>query len=160
MPIFNILNQANQDHKTNIKNTGRLLGLDLGTKRIGFAITDETQTFVSPKQILNRQNLQSDLIKIAKFIDEYQISTIILGYPIQLDNSNNDMTNISLEFANNLNDFLQDKLPILLFEERLTSFEAKNIARELRQKNQQKRKNKHIDDIAAAIILEHFLQEN
>lgn len=158
MPILNILNQANQEHKVNLAPKGRLVGIDLGTKRIGLAVTDETRTLCTPKLILNRQNLESDLKKIKEFCEEYQIIAIILGLPIKLDESSNDMTALSLEFSEKLNEYFSNKLPIFLFEERLTSFEARDIVKNLRQNGVKNRKNKHIDDIAASLILEHFLK--
>lgn len=153
MAIFNTLNQANQEYKQHLPKTGRLLGIDLGTKRIGIAVTDEDRIISNPKLIITRSNLESDLKKIKDFIDEYQIRAIIQGYPIQLDNSANEMTQISANFAKELDKFLNYQFPIFLFEERLTSFEAKEIDRS----GISKRKSKHIDDIASSIILQHFI---
>ncbi|MBL6665233.1 MAG: Holliday junction resolvase RuvX [Rickettsiales bacterium] len=153
MAIFNTFDPLNQDYKKHLPKTGRLLGIDLGTKRIGIAVTDEDRVISNPKLIIKRNNPDSDLKKIQNFIDEYQISAIIQGYPIQLDNSDNEMTQISKDFAKILNQYLDNALPIFLFEERLTSFEAKEIDRS----GISKRKSKHIDDIAASIMLQHFL---
>jgi RNase H-fold protein (predicted Holliday junction resolvase) len=65
------------------------------------------------------------------------------------------MTEFVQKFAKNLNEFLEDKLPIFLFEERLTSFEARDIA----ASRLSIKKTKFVDDIAASFILQHFLDE-
>lgn len=153
MAIFNTFDPLNQDYKKHLPKKGRLLGIDLGTKRIGIAVTDEDRFIATPKLIINRTNLEADLTKIQDFINEYNISAIIQGYPIKLDNSDNEMTQKSANFAKQLDNSLKQSLPIFLFEERLTSFEAKEIDRS----GISKRKTKHIDDIAASLILQHFL---
>lgn len=154
MTVFNTFNPLNQDYKKHLPKTGRLVGIDLGTKRIGIAVTDEDRMLATPKFIITRSSLKNDFAKIQDFMDEYSISAIVLGYPIQLDNSDNEMTKISEVFSKDLDQHFDGSMPIFLFEERLTSFEAKNIDRS----GISKRKGKHIDDIAASLILQHFIE--
>jgi len=154
MAVFNTFNPLNQDYKKHLPGTGRLVGIDLGTKRIGIAVTDENRMLSSPKFIINRTRLKNDFTKIHEFMDEYSVTAIVLGYPIQLDDSDNEMTKVSENFAKDLDEYFGGIMPIFLFEERLTSFEAKNIDRS----GISKRKGKHIDDIAASLILQHFIE--
>ena len=153
MAIFNTFSSINQEYKKHLPQTGRLVGIDLGTKRIGIAVTDEDRMIANPKFIIARSKLGTDLAKIKEFMDEYQVCAIVLGYPIQLDNSDNEMTKVSENFAEILDEYFAGEMPIFLFEERLTSFEAKDIDRS----GISKRKGKHIDDIAASLILQHFI---
>lgn len=149
--ISNNQNQLNQA----LPAKGRLLAIDVGTKRIGLAISDETQFIATPKMVLNRQSNEKDFSKIKDFIFEHAIVAIVIGHPINMDKSRTEMTDFSEKFAKNLNEFLEDKFPIFLFEERLTSFEARSI----NNAGAWRKKTKFIDDIAATLILQHFLDD-
>jgi len=149
--IFNNLNQLNQD----LPAKGRFLGIDVGTKRIGLAISDSDQFIATPKLIINRQGNERDLAKIAEFIVEYSIVAIVVGHPLNMDESRIEMTDFSEKFAFALDEFLPKKLPIFLFEERLTSFEARSI----NNSGLWRKKTKFVDDIAASLILQHFLDD-
>jgi putative Holliday junction resolvase len=131
---------------------GRLMALDVGTKRIGIATCDATRLIATPRAIFNRHGNISDLAKIKEFAEENEIVGIVIGLPIGYI----DTCKIIKNFAENLEKILEKKIPIILFDESLSSFEAKEIhASPLSRK-----KNKFVDDIAAAIILEHFLQSD
>ncbi len=147
--IYSDLNQVNQA----LPSKGRLMALDLGTKRIGIALSDETRLIATPKLVINRQSNEVDFGKIKNFIAENRVAAIVIGRPIDMDGNRTPMTEFSEKFTKNFDEFLEKNFPIFLFEERLTSFEAKEIdASELSRK-----KSKFIDDIAASFILQHFL---
>ncbi len=130
--------------------TGRLMALDVGTKRIGIATCDATRLITTPRMILNRQSNLDEFTKIKHFAEENEVVGIVIGLPI----GSPEMMEIIEIFAKKLDLFLEKKFPITLFDERLSSFEAKEIhASPLSRK-----KNKFVDDIAASLILEHFLQ--
>ncbi len=149
--IFNNLSPVNQA----LPSKGRLMALDVGSKRIGIAISDESRFLATPKLILERLSNQKDFEKIKKFSEENQIVAIVIGRPLAMDGSAIPMTEFSEKFAKNFDDFLENKLPIFLFEERLTSFEARDV----NASGVSRKKNKFIDDIAASFILQHFLDE-
>ncbi len=147
--IFNNPNQVNQD----LPAKGRIVAIDVGTKRIGLAISDESRFIATPKLVIARKSNQQDFEKIKKFIEENLVVAIVIGRPINMEGQITEMTKFSERFAEKFDEFLQKKFPIFLFEERLTSFEAKNIdASELSRK-----KGDFVDDIAASFILQHFL---
>ncbi len=147
--IFNSLNQVNQA----LPNAGRVIAIDVGTKRIGIALSDASRFISTPKLVLPRQSNQKDFVKIARIISENEVTAIVIGLPFHLDGSDDEMTKFVERFARNFDEFLETKFPIFLFEERLTSFEAKQInASKLSRK-----KNQFVDDIAASLILQHFL---
>lgn len=149
--IFNIANQANQA----LPPKGRLIAIDVGTKRIGIAVSDAERLIATPKLVLQRQSNLKDFVKIAQLMLENEVVAIVIGYPLHLDGRNDEMTEFVERFAKNFDEFLENKFPIFLFEERLTSFEARQFAAsELSRK-----KDKFVDDIAASLILQHFIDD-
>jgi putative Holliday junction resolvase len=154
--IFNSLLNPNQDYKSKIPTKGALLGIDVGTKRIGIATSDKGRFLATPKLVLNRQSNLKDFAKITKLIEEFESCALVIGYPVNMAGDLTEMSIFSGKFTENLNIFLEDKMPIFLFEERLSSFEAKNFGYSKISRNS---KNKHVDDIAASIILQHFLDD-
>lgn len=151
MTIFRNSDQLNQA----LLPKGRLMGLDVGTKRIGLAVSDESRFIATPKLIINRLSNLKDFEKIKKFIEENLIVGIVIGRPVNMDGSQIVMTEFCERFAKNFDDFLENKLPIFLFEERLSSFSARDAnVSQLSRKN-----NKFVDDIAASFILQHFLEQ-
>ena len=126
------------------------MALDIGTKRIGIATCDATRLITTPRLIIHRSNNANDFAKIKQFAIENEIVGIVIGLPVNYD----DTVKIIKNFTKDLDHFLENKIPIELIDESLTSFEAKQIhASPLSRK-----KNKFVDDIAASLILEYFLQ--
>ena len=126
------------------------------SKRIGIAKSDETRIIATPKLIINRSSNLKDFAKISELINEYQAAALVVGYPVNMDGSTIEMSQFAQKFAENLNEFLENKFAIFLFEERLSSFEARTLGYNKISRNH---KSKFIDDIAASIILQHFLDE-
>ncbi len=149
--IFNQLNQLNQV----LPSKGRIMALDIGSKRIGIAISDEDRFLATPKTILHRQSNQKDFTKIKQFIDENKISLIVVGWPLNMDETTSEMSKFVEKFCLNFNEFLEKKIPIFLCDERLTSYEAREIAT-----SKLSRKKEFYDDIAASLILEGFLRQS
>ncbi len=144
-------------------NHGRIIALDIGSKRIGVAICDDKQIISTPKTIINRESNQKDFIKILKILYDTKAIAIVIGLPLNLDGSQNPMTDFVSKFAKNLEQFLhynfenstiKNEIDILLFDERYSSFTARCI----NQNKSSSTKHQFIDDVAASLILEHFLQ--
>ncbi len=139
-----------------VPSQGKLMAIDVGTRRIGIADSCELQTLTTPRLIIDRKSNEIDFTKIKDFILESNIKAIIVGYPTHMDGKSNQMTEFSINFTKGLNNFLQSheiNLPITMFDERLSSFEAQEIARSLPSR----KKQKHFDDIAARVILDDFI---
>lgn len=151
MTIFYDLKNTNQV----IKQGGRLLAIDVGTKRLGIAISDGSRLIASPKTIIKRQGNLKDFEKIKELLQEYQVVGIIIGVPINMDGSPCAMTDFSIKFSENFDEFLEKKFPIFFCDERLTSFEAREINNSIISR----KKDQHCDDIAASIILQGFLDD-
>ncbi len=155
MTIFNYCENTNQAAVQTLPKFGRLLGIDVGTKRIGLALSDASRFIASPKLIINRISNHKDFEKIKTFIVANEVVGLVIGRPINLDDNETAMTQFSDKFSQALDKFLAGQLPIFLFEERLTSFEARNI----NYSDLSWKKSKFVDDIAASFILQHFLDE-
>lgn len=133
---------------------GKILSLDIGKKRIGVAICDETQTFCLPKEIIHRKNENQDFSKIHEILKDNYIKILVIGLPINMDESQSEISKFVENFTEKLDIYLSKKYPIFLQDERLTTFSAKEI------NNSQISKNaKYVDDISASLILENFLIE-
>jgi putative Holliday junction resolvase len=149
-----------QDNIKNLlPNSGRLISLDVGTKRIGVAICDDKRIIATPKLIINRQSNLKDFTQIMQLIIENTIVAVIIGLPIDINGNSTAVSKFVNNFAINLDCFLQAKLnteiPIILFDERFSSFEARRIVKS----KIYSKKTKFYDDISANIILEHFLKD-
>lgn len=135
----------------NLEQKNRFLGIDFGEKRVGIAISDETFSISTPKQIiLNNTDLINNILKI---LSENKINHIVIGYSLKMDGQKNVVTEKIEEFANHLKKNTEN-ISIFYGEERLTSFEARSYARPNKGK-----KRKFYDDIAASIILQEFLDQ-
>lgn len=127
---------------------GRFLALDVGSKRIGLAISDDSKTIATPKLVIERQSNVKDFTKIKNIIDENQVIALIIGVPNH--QSDNQMSEFVKKFSTNLDEFLSNKLPTFFVDETLTSFEARRFSKS--SKN-----SKFCDDIAASLILQDFI---
>ena len=138
-----------------IKNcpNGRLLGLDVGTKTIGIAITDDTRTIPTPVETLLRKGNKKDFPILLEIFKSKRVRGIIVGLPISFDEKDTDCSLFIKRFANNLS--LETELPIFLQDERLSSFEAEDLMLDSIGSNATK---KVVDKIAASYILESFLR--
>ncbi len=135
----------------------RYLGLDLGTKTLGIAISDKTNFLASPLTTLRfeENNYEEVIPKLLEIIKEYQITELALGLPKNMDSSYGFASDRSKYFRDLLKEHTD--IPVTFIDERLSSVEAHNILINL-GKNNQKRK-KVVDEIAATIILENFLKK-
>ena len=136
-----------------------MVGLDVGARRIGFAVSDATRTLARPVMVLTVERLDAAaLTRVADEIgrlasEDDGVSAIVIGLPRRLDGRPNDMTAQVQAFAAQLGS--RTGLPVALQDERLTSREAESRLAE-RDKDWRSRK-KRLDAVAAAIILQDHL---
>ena len=134
----------------------RILGLDYGTKTVGVAISDPLLLTAQELETIVRQRpnaLRHTLVRIKEICDEYQVEKIILGYPRNMDDSEGFRCEETLEFKKLLEKRVD--IPIELLDERLTTVYADEILEE--SGVAKKDRKKVIDQIAAAIILQDYL---
>ncbi len=133
----------------------RYLGLDLGTTSLGIAISDKTNTIVSPYKVLKfpKEKYEEVLEELERIIKEKEITDVVLGLPKNMDNSLGFASMRSQKFKE-LISYLPVK--IHLYDERLTTIAAQNIL--IATGNKKINKQNKIDAVAANIILEDFLR--
>ena len=132
----------------------RYLGLDVGSKRIGVAVTDEIGLTVQPVLTLNRRShTREDIRSIARLCRRYNVSAIVVGDPLHLSGEVSRQAERVHAFATELGELT--KLPIHFIDERLTSLAAHEILYEAGHKRQQHKEL--VDQVAAVLILETFL---
>jgi len=128
----------------------RLIGLDLGSKRIGVSICDEKQLIATPLKTITRNTLNELIVELKLIIDENNIKGVIIGNPLNMDGSSGrsvqSVKDTSLKIEENIN------IPICLWDERLSTVGAFNLSSQL-DINVSKREKK-IDENAAAFILQ------
>lgn len=132
----------------------RLLGLDVGTKRIGVALSDELGLTAQPLSVIARHGGLRDLDAIAGLIKEHQVSSLVVGLPINMDGSEGESAGRIRRFAASLHEHLG--LPVFLWDERLTTWEAEGILKEASVRA--KKRRGIVDKLAAALILKGFLE--
>ena len=131
----------------------RLIGLDLGSKRIGVSICDDKQLIATPLKIINRNSLKDLVNELRLIIDENNIKGIIVGNPLNMDGSSGRSAQSVKDTTENIEKNLD--IPICLWDERLSTVGAFNLSSQL-DINVSKREKK-IDENAAAFILQGAL---
>ena len=128
----------------------RLLGLDLGSKKIGVSICDEKQLIATPFKTINRSTAKNLVDELKFIIRENDIKGIIVGNPLNMDGSSGSSAQSVKDTTNNIEKSIN--LPICLWDERLSTIGAFNLSSQL-DINVSKREKK-IDENAAAFILQ------
>ena len=134
----------------------RYLGLDLGSKTLGIAISDLTGVIATSYKIIRHNEEYNKLVdEILKIVKEEKISAIVLGLPKNMDNTIGYKGELSISFKEKLEKKIQ--IPIYLQDERLTTKEAESIL--IKNDTSRKKRKKVIDSLAATIILQSFLDK-
>lgn len=131
---------------------GRLLALDVGEKRVGVALCDETQTLARPLFTLKRTSKKEDFARLAALCREQQIEKIIIGLPKTLRNEEGPQAQRVRRYAGELQTVLN--LPIEFWDERFSTVEAHDVMVTAGRKRSGKGE---IDAIAATVILQDYL---
>ena len=131
----------------------RLIGLDLGSKRIGVSICDDKQLIATPLKTINRNSLKDLVDELKLIVDENDIKGIIVGNPLNMDGSSGRSAQSVKDTTENIEKNLD--IPICLWDERLSTVGAFNLSSQL-DINVSKREKK-IDENAAAFILQGAL---
>jgi putative Holliday junction resolvase len=136
------------------RQTGRVMGVDVGTVRVGLALSDPTGTLASPLETLRRAKNKSDLDRLAALVVEHEVTEVVVGEPVHLSGE----SGASAQDANNYAQELADRIPevpVILIDERLSTVTA---ASHLREGGIDSRKQRPvIDQAAAVVILQQFL---
>ena len=139
-----------EDFKLKNSNKVRFIGLDLGSKRIGVSVCDERQSVATPFKTINKTNTNELIEELKIIIDENNIGGIIIGNPVNMDGSLGRSAQSVKDISLNISKAI--KLPVILWDERLSTVGAFNLSSQL-DINVSKRV-KTIDQNAAAFILQ------
>lgn len=134
----------------------RYLGLDLGSRTLGIAISDKSGIIArSLKIIRHKEDYERLLIEVKKIVEEEEIDVIILGYPKNMNNTIGEKAKLSETFKEQLEKTCNIK--VYLEDERLTTKQATDIL--ISNNTSRKKRKKVIDSMAATIILQSYLDK-
>ncbi len=139
-----------EEFKKKQSEASRLIGLDLGSKRIGVSICDEKQSIATPYKTINKTNNDDLINELKKIIEENNIKGIVIGYPINMDGTLGPSAQSVSDVSKNIDQNVG--VDVFLWDERLSTVGAFNLSSQL-DVNVSKRE-KNIDQNAAAFILQ------
>ena len=131
----------------------RALGLDLGTKTIGLAVSDELGITAQGLTTLERRGPRKDLEALAERVTEFTIDRFVIGLPLNMDGSEGPRAEFTRKFGTGLEE--ATKLPVIYWDERLTSVAAHRALSEIGASR--KKRKEVIDQVAAVLILQGWL---
>ena len=134
----------------------RILGLDYGTKTVGVAVSDPLGWTAQPVETIFREkdtHLRPTFRRIGELIRTYDAQAIVLGYPLNMDDTAGARAIAARAFRDDL--AKKTRLPVFLWDERLTTVEAEEILMEMRIPKEEWKE--HVDTIAAVLILQDYL---
>ncbi len=131
----------------------RKLGLDFGSKTLGIAVSDLTNTIATSLYTIRYESIDDIFLKLKTLINEYSIDTFVLGYPKNMNNTIGESAKKVEEFKNILEEKFNIK--VILQDERLTSVIANNVL--INADVSRKKRKQAVDKLAATIILQNYL---
>lgn len=132
----------------------RILGLDVGSKRIGVAISDPLGITAQGLDTIQRKNKRQDFAQLARLLEQYEVAEIVVGYPLRLSGTEGIQSGKMQAFAEELRN--KFGLPVHLWDERLTSTQANRVLREADLSI--KKRSEAVDRIAAVLILQSWME--
>lgn len=131
----------------------RVMGLDIGTKRIGVAVSDETGTLAQGRGIVTRESDNQAIDQIKSIIEEYKVGEIVAGLPLNMDGTKGERARDCEEFSGRLEK--ETGLPVKLWDERLSTKEVEDVL--IAADVSRDKRKKVTDKLAAQIILQNYL---
>jgi putative Holliday junction resolvase len=131
----------------------RILGLDVGLKTIGVAVSDPLGITAQGLETIRRQNKRVDFERLEKVIREYKVAEIVIGYPLRLSGAEGTQAEKMQSLARTIHERFH--LPVHLWDERLTSAEANRVLRDSEMSI--KRRREVVDRLAAVLILQSWM---
>jgi len=134
----------------------QILGLDLGEVRIGVAISDPLCLFASAFGLIEENNDEDRLNRIADIVNEHEIFEIVVGYPLHLDGRKSERCHYTQEMMEKMRDRFPD-IKVVPWDERLSTIEAGKKLRESKPNMSHKERKQLIDAMSAQVILQRYL---
>jgi putative Holliday junction resolvase len=135
------------------KTLGRVVALDLGEKRIGVALSDPTRTIAAAHAVLSRKSRAEDFARYARIIAEQRVTLLVVGLPVTLGGEEGERAAWVRDYAADLGRHVG--VPVVFWDESLTTVEAEAALRA--QGRRGKRLKERVDAVAAALILQSYL---
>lgn len=135
----------------------KLLAIDFGMKRIGFAVGNLMIKTATPIDPIVRKNSKEAVQYIKQLVHEYDVSRIIIGYPLNMDGTPSYMTTHVENFMRRLQRSMGPDFPVIPIDERLSSFEAEEELKTLH--HDYKKRKKYLDSMSALILLNRYMEE-
>ena len=132
---------------------GRILALDVGRKRIGLAVSDELGITAQGIETLERTRIRDDLAALKAIAEKWDVGRLLIGRPLHMSGAESRQSEYTNEFAERLHEYLG--LPVVWWDERLTSAEAERMLRDSGASLDAKKKS--VDRLAAVLLLESYL---
>jgi putative Holliday junction resolvase len=135
---------------------GRILAIDLGTKRTGIAVTDTLKMLANPLETVETSNL---FVFLNTYFAKEEVDTIVLGYPKRLDGTPNEMTPRVVSLKDRLSKTYPDKKLVLIDERYTSKMAMQSMIAMGSKKKDRKEKAGNLDKVSAAIILQSYLEQ-
>jgi putative holliday junction resolvase len=135
---------------------GRVIAIDLGTKRTGLAVTDVLKITANPLETIETSKLADYL---TQYFQKEDVETIVLGYPKSLDGTDNQMTPRVISLKSRLSKLFPDKKLVLVDERYTSKMAMQSMIAMGSKKKDRKEKAGNLDKISAAIILQTYLEQ-
>ncbi len=133
---------------------GRLLGLDVGSRTIGMAVSDPLGITAQGLPTIRRKNKRTDFAQLEQVITRYAVNEIVVGYPLHMSGGETRGSERMAAFAEELRQ--RFSLPVHLWDERLTTAQAQRVLRESEMSI--RRRGEVVDQMAAVLILQSFME--
>ena len=135
----------------------RVLGIDLGTKRIGVAVSDGTGSLASPLTVVERSgDVEADRRRIAALVAEEEAEMVVIGLPLNMSGSAGPAAAEACAEAGGLGELVAP-IPVILWDERLTTVSADRSMRASMPRKKTPERRRSVDMVAAAILLQSYL---
>jgi len=145
--FFNAISNSNGD---------RILGLDIGKKRIGVALSDSLKVVATPLLVIQSKKFSQDIIIIKNLIEKHNVAGIVIGLPLNMDGTSNKSCQSIKQFARNILKNTSDDFPIILTDERMSTMAVSHTLLEANMSH--KKKTEVVDKMAASYILQGVLE--
>lgn len=135
----------------------RYLGIDLGSKTVGIAMSDPTRTIASTFKTIffSNEDYKSTIDEIKQIVNDYDVKKIIIGLPKNMNNTLGERAIITTEYKKLLEENIQ--VPVIMFDERLTSVISNQVL--IEADLSRKKRKKKVDSVAAQVILQDYLNK-
>jgi putative Holliday junction resolvase len=133
----------------------RVMGIDFGEARIGVALSDPTGLIATPKLVLAEKDKGRQISRVVELIAEYEVAKVVVGIPFHMDGTPGKMAVMAEKYAAKLE--AVSGVEVIRLDERLSSVEAEAIMKANRRKGRGKPLKESIDMVAAAVILQSYL---